>query len=539
MKRLRLDGSEELSAPLFEICWEQDKEFRMDPGTVTSLLREQVPVLDFVQWTVTSIEPGSTESVLPLNPQSTNQHFTHQAALFVLAGDYTGGTALASLLTGWPVIGVHPVTSPQSVSMWLLRAEIKYMRPSVADLRVTARIDPELRDRIQKRFVAGQTVIEQIVIEYRNGDTLVGEATLTYFARQSDKLRSEGISTAKVNSLYELKLTSSAELIAGVRASENGHLYDDQFAAQMAGQHGMALAKRFCERSPQLGGMVAARTWHLDTAIENFIASGGRDIVVVGVGWDMRPFRLSLPEGTRFYELDFPTTLNERSRRLAQHNLVEPQGIICKQIPIDLRTMSVADVLAEQLPQDVPVFVAWEGMSMYFQEQEVRSILAGMMPVLNHPNSLLWLDLVDRKAVEHPELYPESIRNFMRGMQILGEPFTFGPESIGEFLESTGLRSLEVVPSDVCLHGRKDPVYEIYKFCLASTLQAVQKDLPATFRKTRIDKKSRAHVKPHRKGTDVVGAPPYAPRSRRSPRSSKNGPTNSPSQPSPPSGVKP
>ncbi len=529
MKRLRLDSGEELSSPLFEICWEQDRQFRMDPGTVTSLLREQVPVLDYVQWSVTAIEPGSTESVLPLNPQSTNQHFTHQAALFVLAGDYTGGTALASLLTGWPVIGVHPVTSPQSVSMWLLRAEIKYMRPSVADLRVTARIDPDLHYRIQKRFLAGQTVIESIVIEYRNGETVVGEATLTYFARQSDKLRSEGISTERVNSLYELKLTSSAELIAGVRASENGQLYDDPYSAAMAGQHGLALAKRFCERSPQLGGMVAARTWHLDAAIANFVASGGRDIVVVGVGWDMRPFRLALPDGMRFYELDFPTTLVERERRLTEHNLVVPPGISCKQIPIDLRTMNVADVLAEQLPSDVPVFVAWEGMSMYFQEREVRSILAGMMPVLSHPNSLLWLDLVDRKAVEHPELYPESIRNFMRGMQILGEPFTFGPESISEFLQSTGLRSLEVVPSDVCLIGRKDPVYEIYKFCLASVAQKLNDALPATFRKTRIDKKSRAHVKPHRAGADVVGAPPHAPRSRRSPQSNKSGPTaNSP-----------
>ena len=168
---------------------------------------------------------------------------------------------------------------------------------------------------------------------------------------------------------------------------------------------------------------------------------------------------------------------------------------------------------------------------MYFQEREVRSILAGMMPVLQHPNSLLWLDLVDRQAVEHPELYPESIRNFMRGMQILGEPFTFGLDSIGEFLQSTGLRSLEVVPSDVCLHGRKDPVYEIYKFCLASAVQKLQNEIPATFRKTRIDKKSRAHIKPHRAGTDVVGAPPFAPRSRRTPRSSKNGPATPTSQP--------
>ena len=342
----------EVSPPLFEIGWSEDRQFRMNPATVTELLREQVPVLEFVNWSVTSIEPGWTESLLPLNPQSTNQHFTHQASLFVLAGDYTGGTALASLLTGWPVVGVHPVSSSQSVAMWLLRVEIKYMRPSVGDLRVSARIDPDLHQRIQRRFIAGQPVIETILIEFRNGHSLVGEAKLTYFARQSDRLRTEGISTVRVNSLYELKLTSSAELIAGVCACENGRLFEDNYAEQMAGQHGVAMAKRFCQRSPQLGGMVAARTWHLDSTVSNYVASGGRDIVIMGVGWDMRPFRLPVPAGTRgVYELDFPTTLAERARRIGQLEISEQPGVVRYQIPIDVRTMALTPTLADHLDE--------------------------------------------------------------------------------------------------------------------------------------------------------------------------------------------
>lgn len=497
MTTLHMDPPEGIPPPLFEVCWEQDRQFRMNPATVTSLLREQVPVLDFVQWSITVIEPGYTESVLPLNPQSTNQHFTHQAALFLLAGDYTGGTALASLLAGWPVIGVHPVTSPQSVSMWLLRADVKYIRPSVGDLTATALVDPAVRNRIQNRFAGGQAVIESIAVEYRNGNIVVGESKLTYFARQSQKLRADGISTGRVNSLYELKLTSSAELIAGVRARENGQAYRDDHAAQMAGPHGMALATRFCERSPQLGGMVASRTWHLDTAIANFVASGGRDIVIVGVGWDMRAFRLPLPEGTRVFELDFPTTLSERSRRLSQLGISDQPGVARIQIPIDVRTMPLAPVLAEHIVSNGPVFVAWEGMNMYFQEAEVRFILEGMMPLLRHADSLLWVDFVEHDAVEHPEAYPESVRNFMRGMQILGEPFTFGPASIAEFLDGAGLQSLEIVPSDVCLGGIKDPVYEIYKFCMASAANRATTELPSTFQETRVDMTSKSPGPPH------------------------------------------
>ena len=121
----------------------------------------------------------------------------------------------------------------------------------------------------------------------------------------------------------------------------------------MAGQHGVAMARRFCQRSPQLGGMVAARTWHLDSTVLNYVASGGRDIVIVGVGWDMRPFRLPLPLGTRVYELDFPTTLTERARRIGQHEISEQSGVTRYQIPIDVRTMPLAPTLADHLDENV------------------------------------------------------------------------------------------------------------------------------------------------------------------------------------------
>jgi acyl-coenzyme A thioesterase PaaI-like protein len=95
MQKLRFDDAH--ATKLFDVTWEQDQQFRMNPAVVTCLLREQVPVLEFVQWKVNQIDFGAAETVLPLNAQSTNQHFTHQAALQVLAADYAGGVALASL----------------------------------------------------------------------------------------------------------------------------------------------------------------------------------------------------------------------------------------------------------------------------------------------------------------------------------------------------------------------------------------------------------------------------------------------------------
>jgi methyltransferase (TIGR00027 family) len=354
----------------------------------------------------------------------------------------------------------------------LIKGDIKYLRPSVGDLTVSAQIEPERHSRIRRRFMDGKAVLETITIRFRNGTVDVAEAELVYFARQSERLRSDGSEPDKVNVLYQLKLTSSAELIAGVRARESGKLFDDPYAARMAGQHGVSLATRFCQKSPQLGGMVAARTFHLDHTIMEFVERGGRDIVIAGVGWDMRPFRLNLPEGTRVYELDFSTTLLERRERLRELGVQDPPGVTRIEIPIDLRGTPLASVVKELADRRGPVFVAWEGMSMYFQEDEVREILKGMTPLLEHPESRLWVDLADRRAILQPETFPDEVQSFLRGMQLLGEPFTFGVDSVEEFMARSGLACHQVVCSDVFFAENKDPVYSLYKFCVASQAPA-------------------------------------------------------------------
>ena len=456
-----------ITTPLFQAEWEREKGFRYNCNVLTSLLRKQVPVLDFVKWRVTMIEQGLTHTVLPLISPSTNQHCTHQAAAFFLAADYTGGIALASLIPGWPVVGVHPVApSEKTMALWLVKGEIKYFRPSVDRLDVVAQVDPERHERIRKRFMAGKPVLESITIHFRNGTVDIAEATMTYYARQSEKLRSEGGSPEKVNVLYQHKLISSAELIAGVRAREHGTLFEDPYASRIAGEHGTALAARFYEKSPQLGGMVAARTRHLDMQIMEFVENGGKQLVFLGTGYDMRPFRLSLPRGMHIYELDFPAVLADRQRRLDEFGVNEPPGVRRIQVPIDLRVTTLVSALKDQIDFSAAVFVAWEGMSMYFEEPEVRSILRGISAVLKHDNSRLWADFVSEEAIFNPEIFSE-VAAFMKGMQLLGEPFVFGTRSVKAFMRSNGFRCHEVVSSDVFTE-KADPVHSIYSFCLAS-----------------------------------------------------------------------
>jgi hypothetical protein len=82
-------------------------------------LRSAVPVLGHVGWEVLDVAEGFARTLLPLNEASTNQHGSHQAALMVLAADYTGGIALGTLFRGCPIAGVHPRAAREGAALWL------------------------------------------------------------------------------------------------------------------------------------------------------------------------------------------------------------------------------------------------------------------------------------------------------------------------------------------------------------------------------------------------------------------------------------
>lgn len=74
---------------------------------LTGCFRRAVPVLDFVDWRIIELKPGYCKTMIPFDGRSKNQNASHQAALYLLAADYTGGTALGNHIK-LPSLGIHP-----------------------------------------------------------------------------------------------------------------------------------------------------------------------------------------------------------------------------------------------------------------------------------------------------------------------------------------------------------------------------------------------------------------------------------------------
>lgn len=449
-----------------ESNWISHYQKHVNPELMTRLLREAVPVLDHLQWRVTEVQEGYAESVLPLSYPSTNQHGTHQAALIALSADYTGGLALATLLTGVPFAGVHPCREEDSASLWLADMSVRFRAPSTGHLIGKCRVPERLVDKIAKRYFAGKKVFVTLPIEFESNGEVVAEAEMKYFVQPSIQLRSTG-EGSKDSPILKTKLKSSARMIAGVRAQTPNHKrirIDHAHSSTAACEQGHLLAAHLRKTLPELTDLVHARTQHGDETLQSMPHL--EQVVMLGVGLDMRPYQFfnSHPK-VRWFELDLPAMLEERQRVIA--NLKTRQPAQRRMIAADLTDERFHERVLEHKDFDAnkPTLVIFEGCTMYFSQEMNQQILKSCLSFLQHPESRLWCDIVSREVVEGATEFPK-VQAFLRGMDELGERFIFGHDDPTELLHSCGFDEVAVTRSSDFLEI-SDAVHDMYRFVVA------------------------------------------------------------------------
>ncbi len=446
------------------ISWEEDYDTRVNPGLMTELLHRAIPVLKSVQWRATEVGEGVCTSELPLSHASTNQHGTHQAALISLSADYTGGLALATLLRGVPLSGVHRCKEDGSASLWLAAMDVKYRSPSTGHLQARCVVPTDVAKMVRQRYFAGKRVLVSLSVVFTSNDELVAEAEMKYFAQPSIQLRPTK-AQPRISPLFKHKLKASARMIAGLRGAANTIVWHDAaHDREAAGPHGEFLANRLSGVLPQLQTMVMARTAHIDQTLSSI--PDLCQVVILGVGLDMRPFRLNESLGKPlFFELDLPEMLEERTRVISQ---MKNRPVVSRRmIAADFKTDDIAKVLLRHpdFNPAVPTMVVYEGCSMYFTAEENREVLSSVSKLLQHPNSRLWCDMVTESVVDGTTQQIE-IAKFLDGMEELGERFVFGCNKPDELLAECGFSNSQTKSVGQYLSAA-DPVLLTYNFVVS------------------------------------------------------------------------
>ncbi len=455
-----------MSVQQIEVSWEQDYQDRMNPALMTSLLRTSIPALEQCDWQITEVKDGFCETLLPLNKATTNQHGTHQAALISLSADYTGGMALATLLRGVPLAGIHACRNEVSASLWLAGMNVRYKSPSTGHLTGICEIEPVQAEEIRRRYSRGNRVLATLHVRFYANGELAAEAEMKYFAQPTIQLTPAAPQPSR-STLFNHKLKASARMIAGVRGKSSARAKlrtHCPHAGSVAGPHGHLLADHLNSILPQLQDMVLTRSQHIDEMIQQ--VPGLRQVVLAGAGLDMRSIKHAANHpDVVFFEVDLPEMITERERVIK----LLPKDYSHQRVMLkaDFKTDDLANVIGEHERFDhrVPTAIIFEGCSMYFSEAENLRLCAAFRGLLQHPLSCLWIDFVDTKVVTR-RTNDQRIISFLEGMDSIGESFIFGTDDPSELLQPAGFEIVETISAGAYLDD-PDPVLGTYSFSIA------------------------------------------------------------------------
>lgn len=206
------------------------------------------------------------------------------------------------------------------------------------------------------------------------------------------------------------------------------------------------------------------RTRLIDDAVRAFAALGGRQVVVLGAGYDCRALRLSELARAQIFEIDHPATQGHKLAVLERLGVTSP----ARYLAWDFETRPMDDLpgaLAEAgHDAAAPTLTIWEGVTMYLTEGAIDASLRAIA-TWSAPGSELAMSYLAR-AVHHKLSLKTRMVHAM--VQRLGEPFrtTWVPDQLPDYLEARGFdlvrdistsgAARELLPPDLAAQVTRD-----------------------------------------------------------------------------------
>ncbi|GHO70255.1 S-adenosyl-L-methionine-dependent methyltransferase [Ktedonobacter sp. SOSP1-52] len=190
--------------------------------------------------------------------------------------------------------------------------------------------------------------------------------------------------------------------------------------------------------TPGIYGVQISRTRFIDDAVRDALSQGIEQVVILGAGFDTRPYRLTGIEHTRVFEVDLPSVQEDKKKKLHKHFGRLPEQVTF--LPIDFDTQSLEAVFSGT-PFDPasPAIFVWEGVTQYLSEEAVHRTLAFVGTSAS--GSILVFTYVLKSFIERRSDIPGT-EKMMDMMAKRGSPWLFGlePSSVASYLAPFHLR---------------------------------------------------------------------------------------------------
>ena len=180
------------------------------------------------------------------------------------------------------------------------------------------------------------------------------------------------------------------------------------------------------------------RTRVIDDDVAAFAAGGGRQIVLLGAGFDCRAWRIAVLTGSTVYEVDHPATQAKKRAIMGD----EPSLARVVFIPWDFEKEALASLparlVAEGLDARAPTMTVLEGVVMYLTESALDATFA-CIANYSAPGSPLAVTYMERALTEQKSA---RFAGRLAAVRLVGEPFrsTLDPARLPEWLTARGFR---------------------------------------------------------------------------------------------------
>lgn len=236
-------------------------------------------------------------------------------------------------------------------------------------------------------------------------------------------------------------LVPASLLVAAVAQRNNPASAD---AGDAASDEAARIADDFLHASPAFTNVIL-RARYTEDALQAAIASGVRQYVLLGAGFDSYVLRIPPEAGDmRVIEIDHPATQSLKRQRIAECGLALAGDV--QFVAADLAVEGLDEVLARSsFNATEPAFFAWLGVTMYLTR-------AANMATLRHiaqcslAGSLLVFSYIDQKIFDAKTAAQGALFNDLdEAVKSVGEPFMSGfhPASLAADLREVGLDLVE------------------------------------------------------------------------------------------------
>ncbi len=244
--------------------------------------------------------------------------------------------------------------------------------------------------------------------------------------------------------MAEIKnVTGTAFIVAEYRAEENAApdpLYRDSIVELFLNDATRQAAQNVDILSPLAKEAVKLRTRYFDDALEERIAGGCRQVVILGSGLDTRAVRKQAT-GVAYFELDDKATLDLKRARFAEHGIQAALTLIAANYITD---DWIALLAQNGFDFDLPTHIIWEGNTMYLTRSDMRHVMVTIREQVRYATlsfDYLSTEVIDKRTGDAG--LSALVEHFAR----LGAPWITGIDDVYALADELGLDVIQNVLS--------------------------------------------------------------------------------------------